>query len=70
MRDDIKKQVININLPDMTDDDFFIPRGKEFLNMLYEVESLLDGEDKESGVDAIINKMLELYDELYSNDKE
>ena len=44
MRDEVKKQVININLPDI-DDDFFLLNGKEFLDMLYEVEALLDGDN-------------------------
>lgn len=60
MRDDIEKQVININLPDL-DDDFFLLNGKEFLEMLYEVEDMLDKGDN-STMDTIIDKMLELYE--------
>ena len=59
MRSDIEKQVININLPDL-DDDFFLLNGKEFLEMLYEVEDMLDKGDS-STMDTIIDKMLELY---------
>jgi hypothetical protein len=61
MRDDIEKQVININLPDL-DDDFFLLNGKEFLEMLYEVEDMLDKGDS-STMDTIINKMIELYED-------
>ena len=60
MRDDIEKQIININLPDL-DDDFFLLNGKEFLEMLYEVEDMLDKGDN-STMDTIIDKMLELYE--------
>ena len=60
MRSDIEKQVININLPDL-DDDFFLLNGKEFLEMLYEVEDMLDKGDS-STMDTIIDKMLELYE--------
>ena len=60
MRSDIEKQVININLPDL-DDDFFLLNGKEFLEMLYEVEDMLDKGDN-STMDTIIDKMLELYE--------
>ena len=60
MRSDIEKQVININLPDL-DDDFFLLNGKEFLEMLYEVEDVLDKGDS-STMDTIIDKMLELYE--------
>lgn len=60
MRDEVKKQVININLPDI-DDDFFLLNGKEFLDMLYEVEALLDGDNGSTGLNAIIDKMLELF---------
>ena len=60
MRSDIEKQVININLPDL-DDDFFLLNGKEFLEMLYEVENMLDKGDS-STMDTIIDKMLELYE--------
>ncbi len=62
MRDEVKKQILTINLPDIDDDDFFLPNGKEFLDMLYEVEALLDGDNEEStGLNAIVDKMLELY---------
>jgi hypothetical protein len=60
MRDEVKKQIVNINLPDM-DDDFFLLNGKEFLDMLYEVEALLDGDNESTGLNAIIDKMLELF---------
>lgn len=60
MRDEVKKQIVNINLPDI-DDDFFLLNGKEFLDMLYEVEALLDGDNGSTGLNAIIDKMLELF---------
>ena len=61
MRDDIEKQVININLPDM-DDDFFLPNDEDFMAMLYKVEAILDGDNKGSvELTTIVDKMMEMY---------
>lgn len=61
MREEVEKQILNINLPDM-DDDFFLPNDEDFMAMLYKVEALLDGDNK-GGVEltTIVDKMMELY---------
>lgn len=61
MREEVEKQIANINLPDM-DDDFFLPNDEDFMEMLYKVEALLDGDNK-GGVEltTIVDKMMELY---------
>jgi hypothetical protein len=61
MREEVEKQIMNINLPDM-DDDFFLPNDEDFMEMLYKVEALLDGDNK-GGVEltTIVDKMMELY---------
>ncbi len=62
MRDDIKKQILEINLPDLDNDDFYLPNDEDFMDMLYKVEAILDGDNKGTvELTTIVDKMMELY---------
>lgn len=62
MRDNIKKQILEINLPDLDNDDFYLPNDEDFMEMLYKVEAILDGDNKGTvELTTIVDKMMELY---------